>query len=102
MKKNIFFAFLFYFLILFQTSFLARFPILALLPNLAAVSVCLLSFFEKDNEMTAEIMAFIVGLMLDVFSARPLGTASIVLVLASVLIKTIIKKYVRVPIKERL
>jgi rod shape-determining protein MreD len=101
-KKNIIFILGTYFLVVFQTSFLARFSVFNLLPNLAIILVCILSLLEEQKEMSALIIAATVGFWLDVFSSKPIGFHIIILLLASVFIKTVIKKYVRIPTQERI
>ncbi len=58
----------FYLLTLFQNSFLSRFSIFGVSPNLILILVCLLSFFEGPYKYSNVFLALAAGFFLDIFS----------------------------------
>ncbi|MDP2927175.1 MAG: rod shape-determining protein MreD [bacterium] len=100
LKKIIVFSLIVYLLILFQTSFLVHFVFLRYLPNLAVILVLFLSIREKPDEKTALIMSFVGGLLLDAFSAKPFGFYALIFLITSLIIKFLLKKYIRLEISR--
>lgn len=100
MKKIIVFSLIIYFLILFQTSFLVHFVFLRYLPNLAVIFVLFLSIREKPDEKTTLIMSFVGGLLLDAFSSKPFGFYASILLLTSLIVKFLLKKYIRLEVSK--
>ncbi|MDP3093259.1 MAG: rod shape-determining protein MreD [bacterium] len=98
MKKYIVLALIFYSLIVFQTSFLVHFKFLDYLPNIAIVFFVLLNLFEERREKSGLIMSFVAGFILDVFSGKPFGFYTAILLTTSLIIKFVIKKYFRLGI----
>ncbi len=68
MFKIIFSLIFFYFLALFQTSFLVHYEVGGGLLNLVLVSVILFSFFEKKESKSCLFIGAIAGFYLDIFS----------------------------------
>jgi hypothetical protein len=112
MKKVLVIAILFYFLVLFQTSFLVHFDINGYILNLVLILVVILSilkppiFFKKMGakripENFGIWGAFFGGFFLDIFSSRPIGFQILILLGLSFFIKLILNKYVRTPIFKR-
>lgn len=100
-KKSLILILFFYFLTLIETSFSAHFGIMAVVPNLVLITVLLLNFFEAPEKKYGILAAFIGGLFLDIFSARPIGISVLFLVLLAIFLKLVLKNYVRIPsIKE--
>ena len=100
MKKVIISAVIIYLLIIVQTSFLAHFKFLYYLPNLVIVFVILLNLFESQQEKTGLIIGAIAGFLLDAFLEKPFGFYTIILVVTSLAIKAIIKKYLNLKLSK--
>ncbi len=60
----------------------------------------ILLIFEDTNKLNFVVVAFFSGLMLDLFSLKPLGFYTLIFVFAALLIKIILRKYVW-PIPQR-
>lgn len=96
--------FSFYFLVLFQISFLAHFPLLGLVPNLVLAIVLLLVFWEKkktgrgDKKNIALTAAVFAGFFLDIFSDAFIGFHILSLLAAVLLLNLILQRYIRLPI----
>lgn len=111
MRKILLLIIFFYILVLLQTSFLVYFPIFGIVPNLVLIAVILINLFEKQQENLGVLSAFIGGFFLDVFSSgfigsnfTPLenfsltgliGINILILAIISILIKMVLKEYVR-------
>lgn len=91
MKNIIFFILFFYFLIIFQSSFLVHFTVAGIVPNLILISVIIFNFFEKPRKNTGFLIAAIGGFYLDLYSGFPMGVFIFSLVLLTFLIKKIFK-----------
>ena len=99
-KKFLVIVILFYFLVLFQTSFLIRFDFFSgqlfhWLGNLAFIGVLLLNFFENPREKSGILAAAWAGFLLDIFSSQLIGFYILVLIGLAIFIKIIVKQYVR-------
>lgn len=92
---------LFFFLMLFQTSFLVHLPVFGVVPNLVVIVFILIHFFEGLRSQIGLASAITAGLFLDIFSATPFGFWVIILVTASFAIEFIMNQYVRIPIFQR-
>jgi len=105
MKKFLISVLFFYFLILFQTSFLVHFsyffwnnfsiPLIT-----TAVLIIFLCFFEKPEENYGIFLAAFTGFLLDIFSSGFLGVNFLgiwvlILTALSFSIKLVLRKYVR-------
>jgi len=97
-KKILFYFFLFYFLILFQTSFLIHFWITF---NLILILVIFLNLIEKPEKEDGVISAFFGGFFLDIFSEKVIGFHILILISLAIFLKLIFKKYVRIPTFKR-
>ncbi len=86
MKKIIVLFLIFYFLTLFQTSFL---NFLKINLNLVSIFFLLILIFEKNDNIKL-ISAILGGFLLDIFSNFPLGTTVIAFLLTYFLIKIIL------------
>ncbi len=82
-----------YLLIIFQTSFLTHFELCRYSPNLAIIFVVFFNFFEKQEEKNGLMIAGVCGFLLDIFSGKPFGFYTAILLIASLIIKVIVKKY---------
>ncbi|MDD5606534.1 MAG: hypothetical protein PHN37_01565 [Candidatus Pacebacteria bacterium] len=86
----------FYFLTIFQVSFLAdRF-------NLVFLIVIIWSFIEKRENNLAFFNALIGGFFLDIFSDKFIGFNVLILIVLTLLIKNFIIKHVRIPFIEKI
>jgi len=79
---------IFYFLIIFQQSFLVKFSIFGVIPNLVLILVFLLNFLVKtDREKNLRmILSFIGGLLLDIHSGLLLGSWALNFLIIAILI----------------
>ena len=89
-----------YFLALFQTSFLVHFRILGYVPNLVLFFVVIWNLLEDGKNSTGGFVSLIGGFFLDVFSNHFIGFNILILVLISLAIKLILKKYVGLSFKS--
>ncbi len=83
-----------YFLTLFQTSFLVHFQIAGYTLNLVLVLVLAWNFLEDWKRFQGIFVALAGGLFLDIFSGHFIGFNILILVLMSLAIKIILKRYV--------
>ena len=100
-KKTIIIFLYFYILALLQTSFLIHFKI-EIIPNLILISVIFLNLFESASKKSGIFAAVVGGFFLDIFSPGPLGFQISILVILAVFIKTILKRYVQIPIIKKI
>ncbi len=92
-----------YFLTILQTSFFVHFGFSGILPNITIVLAILWNIFERDKKIFSSglfISAF-AGFFLDIYSEGYLGVYTILLTASSVIIKKIVRKYVRIPFTEK-
>lgn len=101
MRKFLFLFLILYILCLLQTSFSVYFSIKGFVLNLVLVTVILINIFESPREMTGIFLAGFGGLFMDIFSARFFGFWIAILLLTAVLLKFILKEYVRFPAAKR-
>lgn len=87
MKKFLALIVFFYFLSLFQTSFLVPFNISGKLPNLILVFVIFFVILESPKDNFSFFVAFAGGFYIDIFSSHFLGLSIIFLLLLTLLIK---------------
>ena len=73
--RNIFLAILFYYLALFQNSFLIHFSVFGALPNLIVILLCLLAFFEPKRLRFGVLLAIIAGLFQDLILGYFIGVS---------------------------
>lgn len=89
---------LFFFLALFQTSFLVHFPIFGIVPNVIIIVFVLFHLSKALRSRIGLASAVIGGLFLDVFSGAPFGFWVVILIAASFTIEIVMNQYVRTPI----
>lgn len=91
MRKILILILLFYFLVIFQESFLSHFTVLGATPNLILISVFLLIFLEKNSvyQNPKILPGFLGGTILDLFSSIPFGIFTLNLTLSSFLTQKI-------------
>ena len=92
----------FYFLTLFQVSFLVHFDIKGIVPNVVLISIILINILETPKGKYGVISAIAGGFFLDVFSEGFIGVKVLILTGLACLIKLILKKYVRIQIVQRI
>lgn len=95
MKKNLIFIIIIYVLVLLQASFFVHFNFFFL--NFVFLSVILLNLFEKLKSPSGLIISLIGGLLLDIYSSRPIGFYVLILGITAIFIKFFLRKYVRIP-----
>jgi len=93
------FSFL-YFLALLQTSFLVHFTVFNMVPNFVLLFIILWNLLEDSKKSFGLFLALIGGFLLDVFSSHAIGFNILIMVSISLIIKVIVKKYVRIPFAE--
>lgn len=91
-KKILILTLIFYFLALFQISFLIHLNFLNKIPSLILISIVLLNLFEKKEKNLGIISAFSGGFFWDIFSTTWVGFHIILLFLLAIFIKFILKK----------
>jgi len=99
-KKIIFLIVIFYFLTIFQVSFLPHFNWQGIAPNLVLIMVVIFNLLEKPEGKLGLISGFLGGIFLDVFSFSTtlfFGFYTLISLVASVFIKFILRKYVQIP-----
>lgn len=100
LKKFIFLILFFYFLILFQTSFLSRFFIF--LPNLILVVIGLINFFEEQKSNSGIFAALVGGFFLDIFSEQFFGYYFLISFSLAFFIKFALKNYIQFELNLKL
>ncbi len=91
--KTLLLAVFFYFLAIFQMSYL---PFIAPF-NLIVILVLLINFLEDPKERLGIFSAVIAGIIIDIYSAGYLGFMTLSLFFASIVLKYILSRYVRIP-----
>lgn len=89
-----------YFLTLLQTSFFVHFAVFNLVPNFVLLFIIIWNLLENSKKYFGLFLAFLAGFLLDVFSSHFIGFNILILVSASLTIKIIVKRYVRIPFAE--
>ena len=100
MKQSFFLILIFVFLALWQTSFLAHFPVQGFIIPIVIIGVSVRSVFVQGF-FAGFFGAFAGGLVLDVFSQHFFGYWSLVSVLVFFVISFFIHTYVRFPLLRR-
>jgi len=101
MRKLILLTGIFYLLLLAQTSFLVHFGLLTGLANLTVIVLVLVNLLEDQTKKDGLILALPAGLLLDFYSAKPLGFWVLILLAMALAIKLLVKRYVRIPFAPR-
>jgi len=103
-KRIISLILFFYFLTIFQTSFLVHFNIFGIIPNLVLITVIFINFFEKPEKKLGIVSGFLGGFYLDIFSISLTGFFGfhiLILVGISFFIKFVLRKHVQFPIIKK-
>jgi len=82
-----------YYLFIFESSYLPFFTFFSFL----AVFVLLINVLEEPQGRLGLISAFLLGLLIDIYSAHYIGLMALSFLLCSWLLKYILFKYVRIP-----
>ena len=101
MKKILILIIFFYILALLQTSFLIHFNFFTITPNLILITVLLLNLLEEPRKNNGIFGAVISGFFWDIFSDRFIGFHILILVGLAILIKVILRNYLRLFIRHR-
>jgi len=101
MKNLILFTIFFYFLTLFQTSFLVHFSVKGVVINFVLVALFLINILEAAEKNSGVYAAGIAGFFLDIFSEKFVGFYILILIFLSLAIKIIFARYVRIKIFQR-
>ena len=100
-KNLIILTIFFYFLALFQTSFLVHFSIRGVVINLILVSIFLINILEAPKKNSGIFSAFMAGFFWDTFSEKFIGFHILILIFFALVIKIIFSRYVRVKFFQR-
>jgi len=103
MRKFFLLAFLFYILILVQTSFLVHFSIFSgrfREPILILIAIVFINLFESETKFLGIFSGIVGGLFLDVFSENFFGFYILIGLGISLFIKFVLKKYVQPVIRR--
>jgi len=100
-KNLILLIIFFYFLTIFQTSFLAHFSIKGIVINFILITIFLLNILEVPEKNTGIFAALVAGFFWDIFSDNLIGFHVLILIFLALLIKIILARYVRVKIFQR-
>ncbi len=97
----------FYILVLFQASFLIHFDVFlegfaGYIPNLTLIAVILVNVFEHPPKNLGIFSGFAGGFFLDVFSEHFFGFYVLILAGLAMVLKFILRNYVRFPIIKRI
>jgi len=84
MRKELFLILFIYFLVLLQQSFLPQLAVRGITPNIVLISIFLLNLLENSSGL---ILAFLAGLILDIYSGLPLGVSALSFLILAVLIR---------------
>jgi len=103
-KKNIILILLFYFLVIIQTSFLVHFEIfsrkwIGLL--VIFIPLLLINLFEIPEKKSGVVAAAFAGFFIDVFSSGFFSVYLLTAIIFSLLIKFILRRYVRFPVFKK-
>jgi len=90
----------FYLLAVFQASFFVHFSLLG--ANFIFIAVVIWNIIEKQKSFYGLITAGAGGFFLDIFSSSLIGFNMLILLAVAILIKFIIKNYVRIPFFEKI
>lgn len=99
-SKALIIIILFYLFAVLQSAFLIHFNVLGFTFNLIMISVIIINIFERPNCFLGIFSALVGGFFLDIFSSSFMGFNMLVLFLAAVIIKVILKNYVSLPFSE--
>jgi len=103
-KKFLAIVIFFYILALLQTSFLVHFNIFSgwlVGYGLILAMIILINLFIPRQRFYGLETAFIGGFFWDIFSNRPIGVSILILVLLAFFINFILKRYVQIPLAQR-
>jgi rod shape-determining protein MreD len=92
---------IFYILAVLQTSFFSYFNIYGYVPNFILMFSIIWVILEKPNLNFGIFVAFSGGLMSDIFFSPILGYNILIFSLGAVIVKYILRNYVRIPLTER-
>jgi len=101
MKKILFLIIFFYIISLLETSFFIHFNFFRFFPNIILIFQILITLFEDPNKNLAIFSAVSAGFFWDIFSENPVGFGILILLLISIFLKIILRKYVRIPILKQ-
>jgi rod shape-determining protein MreD len=87
----------FYFLALFQASFMPHFGIYGVIPNIVLLAIFTVNFFEKQEGKVGFLVAIFGGFFMDIFSGRFLGFYVLISLGICFFVKYILRSYIRLP-----
>jgi rod shape-determining protein MreD len=91
--KTLFLVIAMYYLFIFESSYLPFFTFFSFL----VLFVLVVNLLEEPQGRLGLISAFFFGLMLDIYSTHFIGLMALSFLLASLLLKFILFKYVKIP-----
>jgi len=101
-KKGLLLIIILYFLILLQTSLFLHLNFLKLVPNAAIILAITVNVLENPKKRFGIYFSLLAGFLLDIFSSHLIGLYMVILLVISLLLKFIFKRYVRIPFVEEI
>ena len=101
-KKLLILTVILYFLVILQTSFLVHFNVAGLTLNVVLYIIIIWNVLEDPKKCFGIYLSLIAGFFLDMFSVHFIGFNILILLIYSIFIKYIFKKYVRIPFFEKI
>ncbi len=95
-KKVFIFCLGFYILALLQASFFPGLGLSGPIFNFILIFILLSNLLENPRKYNGITSAFLGGFFLDIFSENPIGFNVVILSISAILIKIILRKYVRI------
>lgn len=93
--------FLLYAFALLQMSFFVHFFPAGLVPNFIIFTLLCISVFERSESYVSLGASLFGGLLIDIFSGGVIGFWALILLCVSMLVKIVLKDYVRLPIPKK-
>lgn len=100
-KKIIISTIILYFLAMLETSFFVHFNILNWLPNTLLLYIIIFNILESPKKNGGIYISLIAGFFSDIFSSTFIGFNIIIFLIASLLVKFVLTRYVRIPFFEK-
>jgi len=102
MKKYLVYLPAFFLLVILQASFLPHFALWGRVVNITLIFNILINIAEPRESKAGLLAAVWGGLLLDAFSGSFFGLNITIMLVGALFIKTVFKKYVRIPVFEKI
>jgi len=100
-KKALILIIFLYFLVLLETSFFVHFGFFKWIPNTVFLFLIIFNILESPKKNLGLYLAAAGGLLTDIFSVGFIGFNALVFLTAALLLKFILRRYVRIPLFEK-